>query len=296
MWLKYKNMNTSSASAYLLFGFSLLLLGAGCQNVPNDVSQITPGHIEEAKQYVAEKERVLEDTTNKVEDLENEVEDTKGENEALRQQLAEQQAQTAQREQKRQLDVECEEISKAGRQYLPTKQPIKPLYEALKGQNSEAYFEKEYTSYVAEYEKDQKADHTDFEQQYSKLLEKFERRVDSAYDRYVVEFQQRHSTLEVSGCGGCYDHVHTPESEEPTSMLTRKEYGVWYRENMETPMTREEFQDRFEEEQKILEEQYKPKIMNREEYRNQWLEGKPDREATLAKLKPHYDEYMTKCQ
>lgn len=288
------SMKISNPSTFLIFCFSLLLLGAGCQDIPTDLTQITPEHVENAKQYVEEKERILDDTTNKVNEIGKEVEETKvqvqkdseliqqqqAENEALQQKLAEQ-------EEQRELDLYCDELSKVGSKYLPTKQPLKELYEGLQRQNSEAYFEEEYTSYKNDFEGSHEVNYSNLEQEYSVLAEEFEAQIDQAYEHYVKEFEQKQGTLQVSGCTGCYDKVHSPNSEETPNMLSRNEYGVWYRENERNLMTFEEFKEQ--------NNYSNDRMMTREEFRAQWLEGKEKRDGYLVKLKPHYDEYMDKC-
>jgi hypothetical protein len=209
-------MNTTKVSVFLTLGLSFILIGAGCQEIPTDVTQITPEHVENAKQYVEEKERILDDTTNKINELGKEVEDTsemikqqQAESETLKQKLTEQ-------EEQRELDLYCNELSKVGSKYLPTKQPLKELYEALQKQNSEAYFEEEYASYVANYEQD------------------FER----DYDHYVDDFKQQYPELVLSGCDGC--DGSQPQKEEPPKMMTREEFREQYRLS-NTLMTREEY-------------------------------------------------------
>ena len=61
----------------------------------------------------------------------------------LEKELAEQQAQ-------RDSDKLCEELSKAGSQYLPTKQPIDELYEAILWQYDNSSLEQEYDEYATE--------------------------------------------------------------------------------------------------------------------------------------------------
>ena len=117
------------------------------------------------------------------------IEQQKAENEALRQQLETQQTQLEQQEQQREQDKQCEELSRAGSQFLPTKQPIKELYEALLRQNSVT--------------------------------------LEAAYSEHVEG-------------GG--------------------------------------------------------KVMSRDEFEAQWQDGKNNRDAKLAQLKPYYDEYVANCQ
>lgn len=76
-----------------------------------------------------------EDVTDLREKTESIQEQQKAENEALRQQLADQQKLIEQQSQQREIDKYCEDLALAGSQYLPTKQNIKDLYEAILQQN-----------------------------------------------------------------------------------------------------------------------------------------------------------------
>ncbi len=82
---------------------------------------------------IEERQNVLENSLNTTE---SDIEEIKKENELLRSQIQEQKVRVDIQGEQRKNDIFCEELSKAGSKYLPTKQPLKELYEALLKQNS----------------------------------------------------------------------------------------------------------------------------------------------------------------
>lgn len=112
----------------------------------------------EAIEFLAEQIESLIGKTEIIEekqgDLENsinennlDIDNLKEENQRLKEQITDQQNQIYNQEQQRELDILCDEISQKGSLFLPTKQPIKELYETLVKQNSET-FEEAYQTMV----------------------------------------------------------------------------------------------------------------------------------------------------
>ncbi len=87
---------------------------------------------------IEERQDVLEDSLNTTE---SDIEKIKRENEELKSQIEEQKVRVDAQNEQRENDLYCEELSKIGSKYLPTKQPIKELYEVLLSQNSVTYEE-----------------------------------------------------------------------------------------------------------------------------------------------------------
>jgi len=94
---------------------------------------------------IEEKQKVLEDSLN---DTDNTIEEIKKENEELKAQLESQNIKIDSQQAQRDNDIFCEDLSKIGSKFLPTKQPLKELYEALLRQNS-VTFEEAYEENLA---------------------------------------------------------------------------------------------------------------------------------------------------
>lgn len=113
------------------------------QILAEQISSLT-GRIEQVESAQVQTQTDIEELKDADQAL---IDQQQAENEALRQQLADQQTQIEKQVAQREKDLRCEELSKAGSQYLPTKQPIKELYEALLRQNS-VTLEESYTEHV----------------------------------------------------------------------------------------------------------------------------------------------------
>ncbi len=75
------------------------------------------------------------------------IEEIEQENERLREELLEQRIRNDIQEEQRENDKYCEELSKVGSKYFPTRQPLKELYEAILRQNA-VTFEEAYQEHV----------------------------------------------------------------------------------------------------------------------------------------------------